>query len=88
MADPGGVLPEKVADEIAEQQHIHPDTSSSSGDSWHLAKQEEQDRSESAALIEAMFYNLTGSGDRCTFGSASKNLRLKDTHIQNTFNFA
>eukprot|EP00526_Cylindrotheca_closterium_P008706 CAMPEP_0113612486 /NCGR_PEP_ID=MMETSP0017_2-20120614/6126_1 /TAXON_ID=2856 /ORGANISM="Cylindrotheca closterium" /LENGTH=506 /DNA_ID=CAMNT_0000521525 /DNA_START=57 /DNA_END=1577 /DNA_ORIENTATION=- /assembly_acc=CAM_ASM_000147 len=74
------VSPEKPSE-------THQDTSSSD-ESSDAQIQEEQNRKESAGLIDELFYSLPQSVDRCTFGSASTNLKLKDSHIRKVLKYA
>lgn len=86
VLDSEGVLPEKEAERV--ERHPADTSSTNSDESCCAGLQIEQDRNESAALIETLFSPLSASAERCTFGTASKNLKLKDAHIRKVVKYA
>ncbi|CAJ1937576.1 unnamed protein product [Cylindrotheca closterium] len=74
------VSPEKIQE--------GPQDTSSSDESSDAYVQEHQDRAASAVLVNDLFCAPTHSVDRCTFGSASTNLKLKISHIRKVMKYA
>lgn len=74
-------LPEKIPEGAQD--------TSSSGESSEAYVQEEQDRAESAALVDELFCSLNHQSlEKCTFGNASTNLKLKDAHVRKVLKYA